>query len=80
MTTCKIEFENNPNKVLYAGQTLRGTVELALTEAKTVRGIYIQIHGKGFCKWRSGKATHSGKENYLNETTYFIGGNDGKYT
>lgn len=45
-TTCKIEFENNPRRVVYAGQLLRGRVRLNLTKSKTVRGLYIRIHGR----------------------------------
>lgn len=80
MVACEIEFENNPNKIYFAGQMLRGTVQLTLTEAKTVRSIYIQIHGKGYCRWIQGRASYTGKQEYLNETTYFIGGSDGKFT
>lgn len=46
-TICKIDFENNPMKVLYAGQLLKGTVKLTLTSQKDIRGVYINILGKG---------------------------------
>lgn len=80
-TTCDIEFENNPQKVVYAGQLLRGTVRLTLTEEKNVRGIYIRIYGKAYAHWSRGsgksRRTYTGEEHYLNETTYFVGGRDG---
>lgn len=80
-TSCEIEFENNPLKVVYTGQLLRGTVRLNLTEEKNVRGIYINIYGSAHVKWSKGsgnrRVTHTGKEEYLNEKTYFVGGPSG---
>lgn len=81
-TSIEIEFENNPQKVVYAGQLLRGTVRLTLTEEKNVRGIYIRIYGKAYAHWTKGggksRRSYTGEEHYLNETTYFLGGRDGK--
>lgn len=37
-TECLISFDENPEKVFYAGQTASGRVELSFTESKTVRG------------------------------------------
>lgn len=80
-TTCEIEFENNPHKIVYAGRCLRGTVQLTLTDEKSARGIYIRINGKAYCHWSNGRNnTYTGREDYLNEITYFIGGRDGKVT
>lgn len=80
-TSCEIEFENNPMKVIYAGQLLRGTVQLSLTEEKTVRGVYIRIHGKAYTHWTTGsgdnRKTFTGSEDYLDERTYFVGGSSG---
>lgn len=80
-TTCDIDFENNPQKVIYAGQLLRGTVRLTLTEEKTVRGIYIRIDGKAYAHWSTGsgknRRSYSGSEDYLTEKTYFLGGSEG---
>lgn len=80
-TSCEIEFENNPLKVIYGGQTLRGTVRLTLTEEKNVRGIYINIHGTAHAQWSIGtgsrRVTHTGNEDYLNEKTFFVGGSSG---
>lgn len=81
-TTCEIDFENNPEKVLYAGQLLRGTIKLSLTSEKTVRGIYILIHGKAYCHWTKGSGKNSrsytGSEDYLREKTYLYGDENGK--
>lgn len=77
-STCIIDFENNPLKVIYAGQLLRGTVALTLTETKSVRGVYIRIRGTAYARWTSGsgrsRSTNTGKEDYLDEKTYFVGG------
>lgn len=77
-----IDFENNPNGVFYAGQSMRGTVRLSVSEEKNVRGVYIRIYGKAYCKWSTGsgknRRTYVGEEIYLNETTYLIGHRDGR--
>lgn len=36
--SCEIVFENNPEKVFYGGQLLRGRVKLTLAEPVTVKG------------------------------------------
>lgn len=80
---CDIEFENNPNKIFYAGQLLRGTVRLTVKERKNVRGVYISIQGKAYCRWsRNGgrrSIVYVGDELYLNEIKYLIGAQDGKF-
>lgn len=80
-TTCVIEFENNPSKVVYSGQLLRGNVHLSLTGSKTVRGVYIKICGEGYCHWSTGsgknRRSYTGKEDYLEERVYFMGGREG---
>lgn len=81
-TTCAIEFLNNPQRAIYSGQLLCGTVNLTLTSAKHVRGVKIKIIGRGHCHWTTGsgknRKSHSANESYLDEETYFIGSNDGK--
>lgn len=76
-TTCEIDFDDNPMKVVSAGQLIRGTVQLNLTETKIVSGVYIQIYGSAFVRWIDTKSEHpkeyKGSEDYLNERTYFVG-------
>lgn len=76
--TCDIKFENNPAKVVSAGQPICGKVRLALTERKIVRGVYIQIYGSAFVRWidvqNERPKEYTGKEVYLNEISYFVGG------
>lgn len=81
-TICEIEFENNPEKVFYAGQILRGTVNLTLAEEKIVRGIYVLITGKAYCYWKeeSNDLNRMGRENYFEEKTYLYGHENGKIT
>lgn len=78
---CVIDFENNPHKVVYAGEALCGTIKLALTEEKRVRGIYIRILGRAYCRWTNGTGKHrrsyTGREIYLNEKVYLLGGRVG---
>ena len=81
--TCKIEFENNPRKVVYAGQLVRGTVRLYLTKSTSVRSIYIRIHGKAYVHWVEGTTdsrkiqVFTGNEDYFTERINFVGGNTG---
>lgn len=37
-TQCNIQFDNEPDRVYYGGQSLNGRVTLSLTKEKTVRG------------------------------------------
>ncbi|KAG4069557.1 hypothetical protein HA402_006923 [Bradysia odoriphaga] len=81
-TTCDISFDNNPSRVFYGGQLLSGRVVLKLFKEKTVRGIYVKIIGRAYCKWTTGskdnKKTHIGEEYYLNNKTFFVGGESGE--
>lgn len=49
-TTCDISFDN-PERVYYAGQMLRGTVRLTLTKEQKVRGVYVRIFGRAYAYW-----------------------------
>lgn len=85
--TYEIEFENNPMKVFYSGQLMRGTVQLNLIKQKKVRRIYIHLYGGAYASWTEyacfdfelgnwysdHRKTFSGKEVYLNDGTYFVG-------
>lgn len=77
-TTCEINFETSRLlKVYSAGQLLRGNVRLVLEEEIKIRGVYVRIWGRAYAKVRSGKHTYTDKEDYLNEKTYFVGGEHG---
>lgn len=82
-TTCEIDFENNPSKVVYSGQKFRGSVNLTLAHAKIVRTIFIKLSGKASVWWAEGSSknrkTFSGSEQYLNERINLIEGNSGKH-
>lgn len=85
-STCEIEFDN-PMKVFYSGQLMRGTVQLNLTKQKKVRRIYMHLYGGAYASWTEyfcldfgfhnwysdHRKTFSGKEVYLNDGTYFVG-------
>lgn len=83
-TSCSIDFENNPQKVVYTGQLLRGTVKMELTNAKRVHGAYIRIYGEAYCHFSKKNYVgfmvgYTGQEDYFDQTTYLIGGRDGNY-
>lgn len=73
-TICDIEFENNPTKVVNAGQLLRGTVRLNLLDKISVRSVYIRIRGKAFAGWEVSKKSYvQAKENCLDERMQLTG-------
>lgn len=97
-TTCEVLFDNNPYKVAYAGELVRGTVRLTLTDQKKLNGIYIHISGKAHVQWsedgkndpqsqdrrdqngepvRDNTSWCTADEDYLNETSYLVGGSNG---
>lgn len=53
-TTCEVEFDNNLEKVFYAGQLLRGTALITLTKRKKLCDAYIQVSGKVTANWDDG--------------------------
>lgn len=75
-TTCEIEFDNNPLKVMYSGQVLRGNVKLTLTESIKVRCVYLKIVGEGYCHWTN-EGTFTGRESYIDESRCFVDGSEG---
>lgn len=72
-TTCKISFDNNPEKVFYAGQLLKGTVDLHFKSNKSVRCIYVRVQGFGFVHWKEHRRPCQGNEDYMNAMTCFVG-------
>ncbi|XP_067640260.1 arrestin domain-containing protein 3 isoform X2 [Eurosta solidaginis] len=42
---------SNPDKIYFAGDTIKGEVWLNLTKRTKIRAIKVQITGKGKCKW-----------------------------
>lgn len=78
-TTCEIEFENNPDKVIYAGQLLRGTVWLTSTERKRIRVVYIQISGKAVTRWSDSDSSYGGKQILFNQQSNLVNGSNGNF-
>lgn len=79
-TTCDIELHNNNDSdTFFAGEELCGTVRLTLTEEKRLRGVYIQIDGKGFFRWDEGRSTYFRTAKYLKEKLYIFGGANGRW-
>lgn len=78
-TTCIVSthFENNPQKVVFAGQLLRGTVRLICSEEKSVQRLFIDVHGEAYAQWnkKNGKrsVSYSGKKKYLSFNKTFLG-------
>lgn len=81
-TSCDIEFENNPTKVFYSGQQIRGTVKLSHAETHPWCEMFIRIKGEGYVKWDEGSGsstkTYTGFKSYVDERVYIPGGQTGK--
>ncbi|XP_049536625.1 arrestin domain-containing protein 17-like [Anopheles darlingi] len=87
---CDVLFDNNPQGVFRAGDTVSGTVEIQLDKPKKVRGIALRISGFAQTNWnakvkgttekakKKNKKTHfSGREDYFGTITYFVGSDVG---
>ncbi|XP_031632075.1 uncharacterized protein LOC116346272 [Contarinia nasturtii] len=72
--TCFIEFENNPEKVVYTGTVAIGTVRLTLPEPITVRSVFIEISGVACAKTTKRRRNYKSDWVYLNYREIFIGG------
>lgn len=77
-TSCEIDFENNPMKIVFAGELLCGSVRLTLTKEKHLRALYIRINGHASVRMDDPtRGYNSGRQNYLNKAIYLVRGNDG---
>uniref|UniRef100_A0A182QW93 Arrestin C-terminal-like domain-containing protein n=1 Tax=Anopheles farauti TaxID=69004 RepID=A0A182QW93_9DIPT len=87
---CDVQFDNNPQGVFYAGDTVNGTVEIQLDKQKKFRGIALRINGFAATSWnakvaagdaktpKKNKKTHfNGREDYFGSITYFVGSDVG---
>lgn len=45
MPTCHINYDNNPNGIFYAGQTLSGVIQLNNDKRRDIRGVTLRIEG-----------------------------------
>lgn len=79
-TNCKIDFQDNPMKIVYAGELLRGTVRLTLTKEKCVRAVYIRLCGHASVRLDDpARGYSSNRQNYLNKAICLIRRNNGKF-
>lgn len=67
-TTCEIEFENNPLKVIYSGETLRGIVHLLVTSEKVIKKGSVKIVGEGNVRWTE----HLQRQKYDNHQQKYV--------
>ncbi|XP_035893113.1 arrestin domain-containing protein 17-like [Anopheles stephensi] len=87
---CDVQFDDNPQGVFRAGDTVSGTVEIQLDKPKKFRGIALRINGFAATSWnaklagtdaknsKNNKKTHfNGREDYFGSVTYFVGSDVG---
>lgn len=80
---CVIEFETNPSKIYYSGETIRGKVHLHLNEK--VFGVSLKINGVARTRivhanneYPSKPTIYNDKENFFDERVSLIGGRVGR--
>lgn len=78
-TTCEIDFDDNPMKIVFAGEMLCGTVRLKLTKEHCIRAIYIRINGHASVRMDDPTRSAS-RQTYLNKKMFLVRGNNGKRT
>lgn len=79
---CDVQYDNNPQGIFYAGQSMSGSVVLNLSEPDSVNAISIKIEGFTVVNWserrpqgqRRRSRHFSGRQDYLNTLTYLVGG------
>uniref|UniRef100_A0A182UL68 Arrestin_C domain-containing protein n=1 Tax=Anopheles melas TaxID=34690 RepID=A0A182UL68_9DIPT len=87
---CDVQFDDNPQGVFRAGDTVSGTVEIQLDKPKKFRGIALRINGFAATSWSAKltgadaknvaskkKAQFNGREDYFGSITYFVGSDVG---
>lgn len=78
-TTCEIDFDDNPMKIVFAGELLCGTVRIKLTKEQGVRAIYLRINGHASVRMDD-PTNSSNRQTYFNKKIYLVRGNNGKNT
>ncbi|XP_030374607.1 arrestin domain-containing protein 17 [Scaptodrosophila lebanonensis] len=77
VVTCEISFDNNKQRVFYAGQLVSGCVTLKSDKVKEVQAIQLKIVGYSVTKWserhRATTKLYAGREDYLSSVTYLLG-------
>lgn len=75
-TTCEIDFDDNPMKIIFAGELLCGTVRLRLTKEQNIRTIFIRIYGHASVRMDNSTRC-SNRQTYLNKKIILARGNNG---
>ncbi|EDV93645.1 arrestin domain-containing protein 17 [Drosophila grimshawi] len=61
---------DNPDRIFYAGQVIRGDIWMNLTKRTKIRAIKIQVTGKGKCKWMEILRKNSNNNEYTRSLFY----------
>ena len=68
INTCEFHFENNPRRIVYAGELLSGTVKLQVMNPKKVRNMYVCVKGVASTHWED----EFDMKMYLGQRKYLI--------
>lgn len=63
---CRIIFVENPKKIFYTGQSIKGYVNVALKSEQVIRNIFVRIDGVASTKWDLGRIVRCSKDDFLN--------------
>ncbi|XP_060648503.1 LOW QUALITY PROTEIN: arrestin domain-containing protein 17 [Drosophila nasuta] len=61
---------DNPERIFYAGQVIRGEIWMNLNKRTKIRAIKIQVTGKGKCKWMEILRKNSNNNEYTRSLFY----------
>ncbi|CAG9804950.1 unnamed protein product [Chironomus riparius] len=80
VVNCEVKFDNNPNAIFFAGQTLSGVVELTIDKPKKIRGLVLKIEGYAKVEWteseRSNRSTQGQTANSRRKNVTYSGRED----
>lgn len=78
-TICEIEFENNPNKVFFTGELVRGVVSITLSKKQMFKAIFIQFSGKSVTGWWTLEESFSSEQIFFNQQLDLIEKSTGNF-
>lgn len=68
---CELHFIDNPLGIYYAGQTVKGRVDLEMDRPKNIRGVCLHVNGYARSSWsESGSPTTLSLRTDVNKKTY----------
>lgn len=85
---CEVQYQNNPQAIFYAGESINGNVVLNLSEVCSVNALFVKIEGFAAVHWSERRAQgqrhrsrhFSSRQDYLSTVIPLLGGQNGPAT